>query len=163
MSALKLTLVKIAKDFNRRHVFHDISFTLESGESLAITGRNGSGKSTLVKVIAGVLTPSAGEVCFEAGGRMLETEAVKHRLGFVSPYLQLYDEFSADENLDLLSRIRANGVPEPGTAEKLLEQFNLFHRRRDPVRTFSSGMKQRLKYVFALLHQPDLLILDEQT
>ncbi len=162
MTSLQLHLDGIGKEFNRRSVFRDISVRLSgSVPSLAITGRNGSGKSTLVKIMAGVLSPTRGSVRYEEHGKVLEDHAVKHRIGFVAPYLQLYDEFSALENLQLLSRMRSTDLHGLREMQGLLEQFNLWHRRSDAVRTYSSGMKQRLKYVFALLHRPDVLILDE--
>ena len=83
--------------------------------------------------------------------------------GFVSPYLNLYDEFSAMENLFLLLRIRSIGAPTEASLETLLKRFDLWQRRNDAVRGYSTGMKQRLKYVFALAHVPSVLILDEPT
>jgi heme exporter protein A len=81
-------------------------------------------------------------------------------VGFVAPYLQLYDEFTALENLRLLRRIRGIRTSDE-TMLALLRRVNLFDRRNDFVRTYSSGMKQRLKYAFALLHEPPVLLLDE--
>jgi heme exporter protein A len=90
-------------------------------------------------------------------------EEFKHYIGFVSPYLNLYDEFTALENLQLLSRIRATTQQNEVRLKELLNIVNLWQRRDDLVSTFSSGMKQRLKYAFALLHNPIVLILDEPT
>jgi len=150
----------VKKVFTRRVIFEKINFELTNGDSLAIIGPNGSGKSTLVKIISGVLSPTSGSVEIIVNGKALKLEERYRVVGFVSPYLQLYDEFTGLENLRLCSRVRGLS----NTAERmdqLLEQVNLFHRKNDDVRTYSSGMKQRLKYAFALLHQPPLLILDE--
>jgi len=163
MKNLRLTVTEVSKHFNRRRIFQDISFSLNCGESLSITGRNGSGKSTLVKIVAGVLSPTRGSVQFYRGENALVEDDVKHELGLVSPYLQLYDEFSATENMTILSSIRASQDSEPSYREHIFNQFNLWDRRNDLVRTFSSGMKQRLKYIFALYHKPSILILDEPT
>lgn len=163
MNHLQLNVYDISKDFSRRNIFKELSFSLKSGESLAITGKNGSGKSTLVKILAGVLTPTKGKVEYVSGKKKMLENDVKHVLGLVSPYLQLYDEFTAQENLDILSAIRATKSLDPHYLERVFKQFNLWHRRNDPVRTFSSGMKQRLKYIFALHHRPSILILDEPT
>ncbi len=84
-------------------------------------------------------------------------------VGFVSPYITMYEEFSGLENLTVFSRIRnlRNGSEED--PEKLLKTFGIYERRNDEVRTYSSGMKQRLKYAAALLHRPEILVLDEPT
>jgi len=163
MIDVTLTATGITKLFNRRMIFREISFSLKGGDSLAITGRNGSGKSTLVKILCGVLTPTQGTVQFAIGGKRVSIDAAKDYLGLVTPYLQLYDEFSGWENLELLSRIRSNDFPIDERAAESLKLVGLWDRRKDMVRTYSSGMKQRLKYAFALLHRPAVLVLDEPT
>jgi heme exporter protein A len=163
MTGMRLEAKNISKNFNRRRVIQDLSFSLTSPASLAITGRNGAGKSTLAKIVAGVLGATSGEIVLELDGKVLDDEARKSHIGFVSPYLFLYDEFSAMENLFLLMRIRSNQNGAKTLIEPLLKRFNLWERRDDAVRGFSTGMKQRLKYVFALSHSPSLLILDEPT
>jgi heme exporter protein A len=136
---------------------------LSIGNSLAITGRNGSGKSTLIKMLAGVLTPSKGTIRFEINGHQVKREQLHNEIGLVSPYLQLYDEFTAIENLRYLFRMRGGEPFDQARAEDLLNRVDLLNRKDDQVRTFSSGMKQRLKYAFALLHRPVFLFLDEPT
>jgi heme exporter protein A len=111
----------------------------------------------LVKIVAGVLSPSRGHVVIEGGGTEFERQGL---LGLVSPYLQLYEEFTAEENLRHASAIRGLSF-DASRAHELLERVALLPRKDDPVRTFSSGMKQRAKYAFALLHRPAVLILDE--
>lgn len=151
----------VSKTFNRKIIFQGISFELSRGASLAVTGRNGSGKSTLVKIIAGVLSPTGGSVTMLEDGKALEEAQRKEHLGLVSPYLQLYDEFTALENIEILSRIRGVADPDRDRVRALLTLFALWDRRKDWLRVYSSGMKQRLKYVFALVHRPTVLILDE--
>jgi heme exporter protein A len=163
MSTLRLTATGITKEFNRRTIFRDVSASLSPGDSLAITGRNGSGKSTLVKVIAGLLSPSRGTIGYTLDGKPLDPESLRYHIGLVTPYLQLYDEFSGSENLELLSKIRSDAGIDARRIEHVLEEVGLSERRSDFVRTYSSGMKQRLKYAFAVLHQPSLLVLDEPT
>jgi heme exporter protein A len=84
-------------------------------------------------------------------------------VGFVAPYLNMYEEFSGKENLRIISNIRNLAGDTAAEAQKLLKEFGIFERRNDDVRTYSSGMKQRLKYAAALLHHPEILILDEPT
>jgi len=151
----------VGKTFNRKIIFQGLSFELARGGSLAITGRNGSGKSTLIKIIAGVLSPTSGSVSILANGKALDEAERKEHLGLVSPYLQLYDEFTALENIEILSRIRGVAGVDHDRVRMLLTLFGLWERRNDWLRVYSSGMKQRLKYVFALVHRPTVLILDE--
>jgi heme exporter protein A len=145
-----------------RPVLNNISFSLTDSSSLAITGKNGSGKSTLSKILAGVLSATQGSVAFMFNGVSVNAGDFKKHIGFVSPYLNLYDEFTAMENIRILSRIRTNADCGERVKE-LLTDVELWKRRNDIVGTYSSGMKQRLKYVFALLNRPAILILDEPT
>ena len=156
---LNITGNDLRKEFNRKTIFRDISFTLRTGQTLLISGRNGSGKSTLVKIIAEVLTPTAGTVSLSLGSTGIAPDRFLW-IGFVSPYLQLYEEFSAAEMLALSLELRGL-EDDPGRIQDLLTTVGLAGRERDIVRTFSSGRKPRVKYAMALLHRPPLLILDE--
>lgn len=157
---IKLEVQNIKKIFNGRKIFSDINFQLGNKSALAITGRNGSGKSTLVKILAGVLSPTNGQVDFYLNGKSIDLQNRYQYFGFVAPYLQMYDEFTAMENLELFARIRSIEV-DKNYIDLLLKRVNLYERKDSYVREYSSGMKQRLKYAFALLHKPPLLILDE--
>jgi heme exporter protein A len=156
---LRLEIHNLGKAFNRRVVFQNIETSVSDGEALLISGRNGSGKSTLVKIVCGVLSPSQGTVDLVGAGRLDEFSR-KGVFGFVAPYLQLYDEFSAQENLGLAERLRGLRGDARAHAE-LLSRVALDPRRTDPVHGFSSGMKQRLKFALALAHSPRILVLDE--
>ena len=158
--SLTLSALDIGKVFSGRTIISGISFSLESRQSLGLTGPNGSGKSTLLKILAGVLSPTSGIVALTEGGSGIpEGDRFRH-IGFVAPYLQLYDEFTAMENLEFTDQIRGAGKSRE-ELESLLERVKLLPRKADLVRTYSSGMKQRLKYAFALVHKPPLLFLDE--
>ncbi len=158
-----LSAVGLRKVFNRRVVFKELSFEVKSGQVLSITGPNGSGKSTVSKIICGVLTPTSGEVFLSNGEGRIDREKVYKYIGMVSPYLELYGEFTALENLKI--EIRARKLPKSAEekALEILERVGLFSRRNDELKGFSSGMKQRLKYAAALIHEPDVLVLDEPT
>ena len=156
---LQIKATGVSKVFNRRTIFRDITFTVGTTQTMLISGRNGSGKSTLVKIIARLLTPTRGNVDIE--GTSIPDEAGRLALlGLVSPYLQMYEEFSAQENLQFALAIRGLQLEEQWIHE-LLKRVALFPRKDDPVRTYSSGMKQRVKYAFALVHRPPILMLDE--
>ena len=163
MSPISIIAQGLSKDFNRSAVFKDISFSLSSPASLSITGRNGAGKSTLSKILAGLLSSTRGTIAYLIQGKQMGIEEFKHHIGFVSPYLNLYDEFTALENLQILSSIRTAARQNDERIKELLMRVGLWNRRDDVVGTYSSGMKQRLKYAFALLHNPAVLILDEPT
>jgi len=156
---LRISATGVSKVFNRRTIFREITFAVGTTQTMLISGRNGSGKSTLVKIIARLLTPTGGYVDFEGTTRPDEAGRLA-LLGMVSPYLQMYEEFSAQENLQFALAIRGLH-PEVQWIHELLKRVALFPRKDDPVRTYSSGMKQRVKYAFALVHRPPILILDE--
>ena len=158
--SLSLQARGLRKVFNRRVIFDQVGFEIREGQTLLVTGRNGSGKSTLVKIVSRVLTPSAGTFSLTMNGTSISELHWSGAIGLVSPYLQLYDEFSARENLLLAMTMRGCRA-DKGRIEALLQEVALVSRADDPVRTFSSGMKQRVKYAFALVHQPPVLILDE--
>jgi heme exporter protein A len=160
MAEFSVAAREIRKDFNRRMIFEHVSFELSSHESLSITGPNGSGKSTLVKILSGLLSPTMGSVSMTLEDSLIKPELHRAFIGFVAPYLQLYDEFTGAENLHLVTRLR--GFKRQGVrVDEMLKRVGLFNCRDDRVGTYSSGMKQRLKYAFALLHKPALLVLDE--
>lgn len=162
MTDYTVELNNLIKFFGRRLIFDGINFSFSSRNVYGISGPNGSGKSTLVKIIADLISPTRGKVVHKYGERIIEPEDLHNYLGFVSPYLFLYDEFTAEENLIHSASIRGIKFNKE-RSDYLLGELNLFDRRKDLVRGYSSGMKQRLKFIFALLHEPQLIILDEPT
>lgn len=162
MTDYSLTLDKVSKIFGRRLVFKDISLQMHSGNVYGIAGCNGSGKSTLAKIIAGLISPSSGSMLHSAGNKKIENENLHDYLGFVSPYLFLYDEFTAEENLYHFAKIRGIKINN-SKVDNLFELFNLADRKKDILKGYSSGMKQRMKFIFALQHSPQILIFDEPT
>lgn len=162
MNSYSLEIKNLSKNFGRRLIFQNINYSISSNTVLGISGNNGSGKSTFMKIIAGVLSPNKGEIVHSLNGNKINSYELFNHIGFVSPYLILYEEFSAEENLKVFSKIR--GIKYDSEYIRMLfEKMNLYNRRKDIVKTYSSGMKQRLKYVFALMHKPGFLLLDEPT
>ena len=150
------------KSFGRRLIFNDLQFKFDKCGVYGMSGPNGSGKSTLVKIIAGIIGASKGKIIHKLNDKEIVEEQLHDHIGFVSPYLVLYEEFSTYENLKLFADIR--GVEfNKGRVDYLLNKFLLFKRKDDLLKTYSSGMKQRVKFIFALMHSPQLLILDEPT
>ncbi len=155
-----LTLSNVCKYYSTALLFKGISFELNPGEVLAITGWNGSGKSTLLRIIAGLVRPSAGNVEMFCNNEPIHKESRRRFLGMVAPALSLYDELTALENMEFFSRVRGIAYDRNDCIE-ILERVGLADQLQKMSRNFSSGMKQRLKLVQALLHKPPLLLLDE--
>jgi len=156
----RITADGIYKQFHVRRVLKGISFTVEKGQSVVITGPNGSGKSTLIKILSGLLRPSRGTVQYFNGDTPRQPTELLPAIGLVSPYLQLYPDLTAKEHLEFFGKMRGISGPfQKGL--KLMAQFGLKGREADLIKTYSSGMLQRMKYVLALLHQPAVLFVDE--
>lgn len=157
-----LNCKEICKVFNGRIIFENISFTVEPFSCLGIIGKNGSGKSTLIKIISGLIEPTKGKVFYQNNNNIFEPGNFINQIGFISPYLELYDEFTGLENLIIFDEIRKNRKSKEFYFD-LLKKVGLFERRHDFLRTYSSGMKQRLKVAFALSNNPYVLLFDEPT
>lgn len=156
---ISLELRDISKSFGARDIFSGINAKTGPG-CLVVTGRNGSGKSTLLRIIAGLIAPTTGEVVLSLDGQQVPSERRRDVIGMVSPDLALYDELSALENLRFFARVR--GICR--TDDQLrssLAQLGLEGREDDRIASYSFGMKQRVKYAFALMHQPPVLLFDE--
>lgn len=162
MNNYQLKAENLTKIFGRRLIFKDLNFSFEQNGIYGIAGHNGSGKSTLVKIIAGIIGPSKGSIKHTLNNNIIKMEELHNHIGFVSPYLVLYDEFTAEENLRHFASIRGVAYNQE-KVHYLFHEFRLYDRMADEVKGYSSGMKQRLKYIFALMHSPSLIILDEPT
>jgi ABC-2 type transport system ATP-binding protein len=140
----------------------NVSFQIRPGQILGYLGPNGSGKSTTVKIITGLLEPSEGEVQLHGRTIVDDPIAFKSRLGYVPEEPQLYTHLTGAEYLILIARLRT--IPFDTAVRRaadLLELFQLHEARNSPISTYSKGMRQRVLLASALLHDPELLILDE--
>ncbi|HEY8773577.1 MAG TPA: ABC transporter ATP-binding protein [Gaiellaceae bacterium] len=141
----------LGRAFGAKRVVHELDLDVPSGGFLLVTGPNGSGKTTLLRLVAGLLVPTAGE---------LHVDIPRERVGFVGHEPLVYRELTALENLDLYGRLYR--VPERRERiGMLLERFGLWEARNQRADSFSRGMLQRLSLCRGLLHDPDLLVLDE--
>ncbi|GAB4579947.1 MAG: ABC transporter ATP-binding protein [Anaerolineales bacterium] len=141
-----------------------VSFTVEKGEVVGYLGPNGSGKTTTIRMLLGLLTPTGGR------GRVLgfdiarEPGKVRERVGYMSQKFALYDELTALENLDFYAGVYGvQGHEKRTRIVAVLEQVGLTDMKHEPVRGFSTGWRQRLALGTAMIHQPQLLFLDEPT
>lgn len=162
MNNYSLEAKGLNKSFGRRLIFNDLQFKFDKAGVYGISGPNGSGKSTLVKIIAGIIGASKGKILHNLDSKEISEEHIHNHIGFVSPYLVLYEEFTTYENLKLFADIRGVKFNQE-RVDYLLNKFLLYKRKDDLLKTYSSGMKQRVKFIFALMHSPQLLILDEPT
>jgi ABC-type multidrug transport system ATPase subunit len=141
----------IEKRYGSRPVLRDLSFDVERGGCLVVTGANGSGKTTLLRLVAGLAAPTRGT---------LDVDVVRTRVGYLAHEPLLYRELTALENLELFGRLYR--IPERRERiGMLLERFGLWEARNERVADYSRGMVQRLALCRTLLHDPDLLVLDE--
>lgn len=151
---------RLVKAFGNRAVLKGVDLSVAEGEFLTLVGPNGAGKTTLINVISTLTRPTGGWV--RMAGFDLADGAVQLRrqIGLVSHKTLLYDDLSAEQNLRFYARMY--DVPDAGARlETVLRRVGLWGRQRDPVRTYSRGMKQRLAIARALLHEPPILLLDE--
>ena len=155
-----IELRKLTKSFGSKYALRGVNLRVMPGESLVIFGPNGAGKSTLIRILSSLSRPTSGSV--HIGGLDLATHAdgIRRHLGVVSHAPLLYDSLTAEENLRFFAGLYGMSQPEPRITT-LLGQVGLTTRRGDLVRTFSRGMVQRLAIARALLHDPQVLLLDE--
>jgi heme exporter protein A len=150
----------LAKSYNRRLIFKDLTASVAAGGALVVTGPNGSGKTTLLRILAGLVRPSSGTVTMTIGEARLSPLEARTHLGFVGPDIALYYELTALENLAFFARVRGLALSQKELLA-LLERVGLAGRSDDRVSAYSSGMRQRLRYAYALMHRPPILLLDE--
>jgi heme exporter protein A len=162
VSGISLTVTDLTKRFGRKPVFEPVSFSASAGVVI-IAGANGSGKSTLIKMLAGVLSPSAGKCEWTEDGMPIEYEAFQKRIGFVAPYLELYHELTAAEHIEFVAELKGKRVTRDESVS-LLQSFGLDESVASSSRyvgKYSSGMQQRVRFAMAFACAPDVLFLDE--
>ncbi|GGO05378.1 ABC transporter ATP-binding protein [Saccharibacillus kuerlensis] len=159
-----MTIVRIenlTKKYAGRRGVENLSVEVEAGQVLGLLGPNGSGKTTAMKAMTGLIRPDAGEISLFGLNPLEELPAILARTGCMIETPGLYPYLTAEQNLLLTGRFYPRF--DAKTVEPLLERVGLLPYRRDKVRKFSMGMKQRLALAAALLPRPDLLVLDEPT
>jgi heme exporter protein A len=148
----------LARRFGERAVLRDVTVAVPAGATLAVLGRNGAGKSTLLRILATLLRAHAGELSILGEPLPRRAFAVRAKLGYLGHDPLLYRDLTGRENLRYHARLHRT---DPSRVEELLEAVDMRARADDPVRTLSQGMVQRLAVCRAVLHQPEILLLDE--
>jgi ABC-2 type transport system ATP-binding protein len=152
----------VSKNFGTHHVLKDISLTVKKNEIYGLLGPSGAGKTTLVKMIAGIETPTKGSI--NVLDTLMPDLHNMSRIGYMAQSDALYGELSGKENLEFFASIYGlKGEKQKERIEHAASLVNLTDFLKKPVQQYSGGMKRRLSLAAALLHEPEILILDEPT
>lgn len=155
---------KLRKRYGSLMAVHDVSFTIERGERFGLLGPNGAGKTTTLSMMTGTLLPDAGSVYIDGDDVWQKPLFAKRRFGFVPQEIALYPMLTAEENLAFFGAMYGlKGRHLRRKIDEVLEIVGLQDRRKERMERFSGGMKRRLNIAAALLHEPELIIMDEPT
>jgi ABC-type multidrug transport system ATPase subunit len=156
---VKIILTGTGKKFNTDWIFRDLSYSFEKNTAYAILGRNGSGKSTLLQIISGSIHPTTGNVSYSLDKQEISVEQIFRHLTIVAPYQELIEEFTLREMLRFHFSFKsmAQGFSIPS----IIERIGFKDPGNKTIRFFSSGMKQRVKLIIALLSDVPIVLLDE--
>ncbi|MEH7224789.1 ABC transporter ATP-binding protein [Bacillus sp. JJ1566] len=159
-----LEIIDLSKKYKQKFAAQGINMFLEKGEIVGLLGPNGAGKSTTISMLSSLVVPTSGDVRLMNESTIKYPQKIRKILGVVPQEIALYTDLSAEENLRFFGEIyRLKGTVLKGRIEEVLEQIGLTDRRKDLVKTFSGGMKRRLNIGVALLHNPEVIIMDEPT
>jgi heme exporter protein A len=151
----------LRREFGGRTALPGVDMELAQGETLVVLGPNGSGKTTLLRVLAGLLRPSAGEATVLGCPLPAQVWRLRGRVGYMGHSAALYRDLTPRENLRLAARLHALGDGATARIAELLDAVGMEARGDDPVAELSAGMAQRVAACMAVLHEPELLLLDE--
>jgi ABC-2 type transport system ATP-binding protein len=157
-----LELRGVTKKFSAFSVVNHVNFTVRPGEVLGYLGPNGAGKTTTIRMLAGLLEPTDGEIFFEGKNIKKDLYEYKKKLGYVPEQSEIYPHLSGFDYLLMVGRLR--GIPERVLQDKIYEFLRLFDLKIDmdvAIGAYSKGMRQKILISAALLHNPDILLLDE--
>ena len=161
MSAI-IQVTDLSKQFDDKTVVNHIALNVNRGDIFGFLGPNGSGKTTTIRMLCGLLTPDSGSGTCLGFDILKDAEKIKKKVGYMTQHFSLYQDLTIEENLDFAARLY--GVENrKEKVESVLEDLNLKERRKQLTGTLSGGWKQRLALSAALLHDPELLLLDEPT
>lgn len=154
-----ISVQQLGKKFNREWIFRNFNHSFQSGQVYAVTGPNGSGKSTLMQILWGQMPPSTGVIKYKISGVDLLQEDFYKYIAVATPYLDLIEEFTLEEQLRFHFRLKPCRYDM--TETEIMERMYLTHARDKPLSNFSSGMKQRVKLALAFFSKADVIFLDE--
>ncbi len=155
--SISIEAEKVEKKFGKTLLFKNINFQLNKGDSFYITGPNGSGKSTLLQILAGIQKPTSGNVIYSSDNSVIERDYYRNYFGFTGPQVNPYDMLTAIENLTFTASVTV----DENLMNDYLVKFELYKHKSKLIKYYSSGMKQRLRLIHALINDPEILLLDE--
>ena len=159
-----LRVERLSKSFGAIRAVDSVTFEVRPGEVYGLLGPNGAGKTTTISMVSGLLKPDAGEVFVAGAAFWSDPQKAKSIMGVVPQELAIYEELTGRENLEFWGRMAGLGPGDARSrAAELLNALTLIDRAKDAVKTYSGGMKRRINLGCALLHRPQLLLLDEPT
>lgn len=159
-----IELVDLTKKFKQMYAVKNLNMFIERGEIVGLLGPNGAGKSTAISMLSSLVEPTSGDVRFENNSILKNPAPFRKVVGMVPQNIALYTDLTAEENLLFFGRIyRLHGKELERKVDEVLEQIGLTDRRKDVVKKFSGGMQRRLNIGVAMLHDPEVLIMDEPT
>ena len=157
-----LALQRVSKSFRGISAVADVTFEAHPGEITAYLGPNGSGKSTTMKMITGLLEPTTGDILYRGQSIWCDVNAHKHRLGYVPEEPHLYSHLSGLEYLVMVAQLRNLSRPTyEARIDGMLQLLTLHSDRHVPIAAYSKGMRHKVLLIAALMHNPDLVLLDE--
>ena len=155
-----IKIINVSKTFGNITALNNLDLEVGKGELFGLVGPNGAGKTTAIRIVCGILHPTQGRVLIHDHD-VFENISIKQKIGYLPEEPNLYTRPTAFELLQYFGSLYGNSSPE--RIENLLKFVGLYHRRDSKVETFSKGMRQRLAFARALVHDPEILILDEPT
>ncbi|NMH70661.1 ABC transporter ATP-binding protein [Bacillus sp. RO3] len=154
-------LNELSKSFGTQDILKNVSLAIQKGDIYGLLGPSGSGKTTLIKLMIGLELPSTGTVTFK--GNKLKAKELYPSIGYMAQSDALYDELTARENLSFMASLYGLKKTRREQIEKVMKTVDLLEHLDKPVHQYSGGMKRRLSLAIALLHDPEVLLLDEPT
>lgn len=157
-----LTVENLSKHYNSRRAVDSVSFTLRRGEISALLGMNGAGKTTTLRMLTGYITPTTGEVLLNGENIIAEREKLLSHIGYLPETPALYNDMTVEDFLVYMYRLRvAEQKGETDAIEKALKRCALGERRHDYIASLSAGFRKRVGLAQAIIHNPEVLLLDE--
>ena len=156
--------IGLRKSYGARLVLDNMTMAIRAGEIVGLLGPNGAGKTTTLSILATLLSPDAGELRIAGADPRREAASIRHKLGYVPQSIALFPSLSPLQNLELFARVHGikKGMAR-AIAMRILDLAGLAERAHDPIATLSGGMNRRLNLAGAMVHSPELLLLDEPT
>lgn len=156
-----LQVTDLSKNYGANTILDEVSFSIAAGEIIGLVGENGAGKSTLLNILATLQRPSKGSITLDGRTYQKHTKEIRKQIGFVPQDIAVWEEFSVEENMNFFEKLAWQKK-----SKELLRQLCLdmkLEKWKEPVKTLSGGMKRKLNLAISLIHDPQILLLDEPT